>query len=96
MNTNTVPGSQRSILLIVKIFSQITRLMLPLLHRVYKRSKQSSRRNGKQRNFNETALLKKMQVNLQFAEKCLQDVNKVIGRWTNASPQKWDLGELCL
>jgi hypothetical protein len=51
---------------------------LLLLHRVYERSKQSSGRNGKQRNSNGTAPLKKLQVNLQVEGEFLQDVNKVI------------------
>jgi hypothetical protein len=49
-----------------------------LLHRVYERSKQSSRRNEKQRNSNGTAPLNKLQVNLQVTGKCLQDVDEVI------------------
>jgi hypothetical protein len=62
----------------VKIFSQITGLMLLLLHRVYERSKQSSGKYGKQWNSNGTAPLKKMQVNLQVEGELLQDVDEVI------------------
>jgi hypothetical protein len=51
---------------------------LLLLHRVYERSKQSSGRNGKQRNSNGTAPLKKLQVNLQVEGDFLQDVDEVI------------------
>jgi hypothetical protein len=52
--------------------------MLLLLHRVYERGKQSSGRNGKQRNSNGTAPLKKLQVNLQVEREFLQDVDEVI------------------
>jgi hypothetical protein len=52
--------------------------MLLLLHRVYERSKQSSGRNGKQRNSNGIAPLSKLQVNLQVEGKCLRDVDEVI------------------
>jgi hypothetical protein len=62
----------------VKIFSQITGLMLLLLHRVFERSKHSSGRNGKQRNLSGTAPLNRLQVNLQIVGKCLQDVDEVI------------------
>jgi hypothetical protein len=78
MSTNIIPGSQRSIYHIVKIFSQITGLMVLLLYRVYESSKQSSGRNGKQRNSTGTAPLNKLQVNLQVAGKCLRDVDEVI------------------
>jgi hypothetical protein len=63
----------------VKIFSQITELMLLIFHRVYERSKQSeSGRNEKQQNSNGTVPLKKLQVNLQVEGECLQDVDEVI------------------
>jgi hypothetical protein len=47
---------------------------------VYKRSKQSSVRNGKRRNSNGTAPLNKLQVNLQVNLKgeCLRDVDEAI------------------
>jgi hypothetical protein len=67
-----------------------------LLHRVYERSKRSAEKNGKQRNLNIIATLNRMQVNLQFVgEKCLQDLDKVIEWWSNASPQRCDLSEVC-
>jgi hypothetical protein len=76
--------------------AQIIGLMLLLLYRVYERSKQSSGRNGKQRNSSGTAPLKRMQVNLQVVGKCLQDVDEVIERWSNASPQKRNYKKVCL
>jgi hypothetical protein len=52
--------------------------MLLLFHRVYERRKQSSGRNGKQRNSNGIAPLNKLQMNLQIEGECLQDVDEVI------------------
>jgi hypothetical protein len=67
-------------------------MLLLLLHRVYERSKQSSGRNGKQRNLNGTASLKKLQVNLQVEGELLQDVDEVINGGLNLAHRNviWD------
>lgn len=45
---------------------------------VYTRNKRSPDQNGIKRNANESAPFEKMQVNMQFEERCLRDVDKKV------------------
>ena len=87
MSTNTIPGSQRRILLIVKIFSQSFGLLRLPPNRVYESGKPRREKNGKQRNESGTAPFKEMRVNPQSEKGCLTGVDVFIYGELDVSPQ---------